>query len=109
MDSATDSTPFSFSMAPIEESRHGLIHQPSMLAPPTTKLFVPIPEVARQKLKYPIEQLQKAPASMVKELQTPWSHPKLWEDEMPQSMQGTLCWHLKQHRCHYVVRGSLRC
>ena len=91
IDTEDDSAPFNFPLDPVDESHLGLIHQPSMLAAPTTGTFVPLPEIARKRLQYPIEQLQKAPGAMVKELQTPWCHPRLWEDSMPKSIQGT-CW-----------------
>lgn len=45
-------------------------------------------ETAR--LEYPAQVLRAVPASFVHGNQTPWSHPLLWEDEMPRCLQGKL-------------------
>jgi hypothetical protein len=42
------------------------------------------------RLAYPIQVTKSAPALFVTENQTPWSHPLLWEDEMPKCLQGKL-------------------
>lgn len=43
------------------------------------------------RLEYPIQVLKAVPASFVHGNQTPWSHPLLWEDEMPRCLQGMWC------------------
>lgn len=65
-----------------------MVHQPSTVAAPTTKTFDSLPEFIQQKLGYAIDEIKKAPSMMVLETQTPWCHPKLYEMEMPRSMQG---------------------
>lgn len=60
---------------------HSPTHQPRSPAS-TLKSF----QTAR--LAYPIQIIKSAPASFVRENQTPWSHPLLWEDEMPKYLQG---------------------
>ena len=42
---------------------------------------------AQSRVEYTIEQLKAAPAMMVTENQTPWCHPRLYEDYMPRSLQ----------------------
>lgn len=42
----------------------------------------------RARLGFPIEVLKVVPASFVHGNETPWSHPLLWEDEMPRCLQG---------------------
>jgi hypothetical protein len=37
---------------------------------------------------YTIKVIRTAPSSIVLENQTPWSHPLLYKDEMPRSIQG---------------------
>lgn len=54
--------------------------------PVTVDLFNP----AGSRLHYIIEMLKSAPSRMVHENGTPWSHPLLYKDHMPQSMHGTL-------------------
>jgi hypothetical protein len=41
-----------------------------------------------ERISYSIEQLKQGPATMVLEKQTPWSHPRLYEDHMPRILQG---------------------
>jgi hypothetical protein len=42
---------------------------------------------AQSRVEYSMEQLKAAPAMMVKENQTPWCHPHLYEDYMPRPLQ----------------------
>lgn len=42
------------------------------------------------RLQYSIDELVKAPKTMIKENQTPWCHHRLYENDMPRSMQGLL-------------------
>ncbi|KAF4976218.1 hypothetical protein FZEAL_7081 [Fusarium zealandicum] len=76
--------PFDF---PIEDTMLELAHQPSELAPPTTREFGSIPETIANRLQWSIDQIQKAPSTMVLENQTPWCHSMLYKNEMPRSMQ----------------------
>jgi hypothetical protein len=79
---------FGFSMDELDEPPLELIHQPSALAAPTTASFAAIPEVAMKRLRYAVDQIRRVPSMMVLENQTPWSHSKLYEDNMPRCMQG---------------------
>jgi hypothetical protein len=65
-----------------------IIHHASTVAPPTTRMFETPPDFVQQKLGYAIDEIKKVPAMMVRETQTPWCHPHLYELEMPRSMQG---------------------
>jgi len=40
------------------------------------------------RLGYGIQVIKAVPASFVYGNQTPWSHPLLWEDDMPKCLQG---------------------
>lgn len=72
-----------------EGQGHDVMHQPSMLAAPTTKGFHNrLNEVVASRLQFSLDQIRKAPKTMVMETQTPWSHPLLYADSMPRSMQG---------------------
>ncbi|UKZ67457.1 uncharacterized protein TrAtP1_008616 [Trichoderma atroviride] len=67
---------------------HDVIHQPSMLAAPTTRGFQDgLNEIVAKRLQFSLDQIHKAPKTMVMETQTPWSHPLLYADSMPRSMQ----------------------
>lgn len=82
-----------FSFAEFTESTPmPLIHQPAMpvVSGSTWKCAEPLPEFARRKLQYPIDQIKKVPGMFVLEGQTPWSHPRLYEDETPKCIQGPL-------------------
>jgi len=84
-----DFLPATFGISP-ESTNMGtqdLVHQPSTLTAPTRKELGPLPEGVRRKLQYPIQLVKTVPRMMVEELQTPWCHPKLYEDEMPRAMQ----------------------
>lgn len=66
-----------------------LIHQPAMPVIRAARAeWEPLPEFARRRLQYPIDQIKKVPGMFVLEGQTPWCHPGLYEDEMPRCMQG---------------------
>lgn len=47
-----------------------------------------ISSFAHSRLAYSIEQTKLAPAMMVAEKYTPWSHSCLYDDDMPRSLQG---------------------
>lgn len=73
-----------------ESQGYDVVHQPSMLAAPTTKgLHDRLTEVVARRLQFSLDQIQKAPRTMVMETRTPWSHPLVYADGMPRSMQGT--------------------
>lgn len=40
------------------------------------------------RFQYALDEIIKAPKTMVFETQTPWCHPQLYKDHMPRSMQG---------------------
>lgn len=44
----------------------------------------------RDRLQYTLDKAKLAPKMMVDELETPWCHPTLYNDDMPRSMQGML-------------------
>ncbi|KAF2464788.1 uncharacterized protein BDR25DRAFT_271479 [Lindgomyces ingoldianus] len=46
-----------------------------------------ISDFAYSRVKYCIEELKRAPITMVSENRTPWSHPLLYEDYMPRCLQ----------------------
>lgn len=73
------------------ESRdYDVVPQPSMLTAPATKgLHDRLTEVIARRLQFSLDQIQKAPRTMVMEMQTPWSHPLLYADSMPRLMQGS--------------------
>jgi hypothetical protein len=72
-----------------EEHGCDVTYQPSMLAAPTTKgLHDRLTEIVARRLQFSLDQIQKAPKTMVAETQTPWSHPLLYAESMPRSMQG---------------------
>jgi hypothetical protein len=73
-----------------ESQGYDVVHQPSMLAAPATKgLHDRLTEIVARRLQFSLDQIQKAPRTMVVETQTPWSHPLVYADSMPRSMQGT--------------------
>ncbi|KAK4062837.1 transcriptional regulator family: Fungal Specific TF [Trichoderma aggressivum f. europaeum] len=74
-----------------DESRdYDAVPRPSMLTAPATKgLHDRLTEIVARRLQFSLDQIQKAPRTMVMEMQTPWSHPLLYADSMPRSMQGT--------------------
>lgn len=50
----------------------------------------PLFSTAMVRLHFLLNMFQNAHRTMVLENQTPWSHPLLWQNGMPRSMQGTL-------------------
>lgn len=48
----------------------------------------PLPEVIANNLQFAIDILEQSPRMMVLENQTPWCHPKLYQNYMPRAMQG---------------------
>lgn len=92
-DSLPSISPYSWSLDSIEEPETplDLIYQPSMMAPPAYREPLGLEsliEAVAKRLRFGIEEIKKAPASMVYNLTTPWCHPRLWEQDMPRSMQG---------------------
>ena len=73
---------------PLDEATLDL-YQPTMLAPPSSKGFE-LTQAITERLQWSIDEMQRAPTTMVLETQTPWSHPMLYKEEMPRSMQGVL-------------------
>lgn len=69
-----------------------LILQPSTMSAPTSRPLDKVPDAMSQRLSYALAEIKHAPSMMVLQTQTPWCHPKLYEEEMPRSMQGmSLC------------------
>ncbi|KAH6888000.1 hypothetical protein B0T10DRAFT_489281 [Thelonectria olida] len=64
-----------------------LIEQSSTVAPLSTKELDSIPDVIANRLQWSIDQIRKAPSTMVSETQTPWCHPLVYKDAMPRSIQ----------------------
>ncbi|KAJ6096629.1 hypothetical protein N7486_007375 [Penicillium sp. IBT 16267x] len=54
---------------------------------PRTRQRRPLPEVIANNLQFAIEILEQSPRTMVLENQTPWCHPKLYQNYMPRAMQ----------------------
>lgn len=74
---------------PEEDSILDLVEQqPFMLSPPSSKDLDAVSEVIANRLQWAVDRIQEAPKTMVLETQTPWSHPFLWREGMPRSMQG---------------------
>ena len=65
-----------------------LVYQPSAVAPPTYGRLAALGTVVHKRLRYAIDEIKKAPQVFVQTSGTPWSHVKLYEDEMPKSMRG---------------------
>lgn len=75
----------------LDQETLDMIHQPSMmLAPPASKDFGFLTDAIQNRLQWSINEIQKAPATMVYETQTPWCHPLLYKDGMPRSIQGEI-------------------
>ncbi|PTB41771.1 uncharacterized protein TrAFT101_009614 [Trichoderma asperellum] len=94
-----------------ESQGYDVVHQPSMLAAPTTKgLHDRLTEVVARRLQFSLDQIQKAPRTMVMETRTPWSHPLVYADGMPRSMQdahASCALYLAKNRANAPV--ILRC
>lgn len=58
------------------------------LQPEGTRGTTPLSFTLTHRLQYSIDLVKDAPRRMVVDLQTPWSHPELYRDNMPRSMQG---------------------
>lgn len=74
---------------PLNEHTLELIEHSSTVSPLSSKELDSIPDVIANRLQWSIDQIRKAPTSMVLETQTPWCHPLLYRDVMPRSIQGT--------------------
>jgi hypothetical protein len=67
-----------------------LTHQTSFLEPPTTaRDFEMLSQIISTRLQWAIDEIKRAPISMILETQTPWCHSQLYADDMPASMRGT--------------------
>ncbi|KAM5341190.1 hypothetical protein ACJ41O_015299 [Fusarium nematophilum] len=51
-------------------------------------------EIFTRQLQFALEETQRAPVTMAKEIQTPWSHAMLYQDNMPKSIRG-----MNAHAC----------
>lgn len=62
----------------------------AILTAPISKELHGMSEATGKRLRYAIDEIKGTPATMVLETQTPWCHPHLYRDEMPQFIEGTL-------------------
>ncbi|KAF3760709.1 hypothetical protein M406DRAFT_47488 [Cryphonectria parasitica EP155] len=60
------------------------------VAPPRHFNLEAINQEVQNRLLYAMDQIKSAPKTMLAELQTPWCHPALYRDEVPQVMQGAI-------------------
>lgn len=67
-----------------------LVYQASAVAPPTRGRLAAISKVVHKRLRYAVDEIKKAPRVFVETNGTPWSHVKLYEDEMPKSIRGSV-------------------
>ncbi|OAA63369.1 Zn(2)-C6 fungal-type DNA-binding domain protein [Niveomyces insectorum RCEF 264] len=75
----------------VEAPAASLIRLPSAQLPELeTRDFDRIAAVVRSRLAYAIDKIKDAPRLLLAENQLPWSHPMLYRDGMPASMQGAL-------------------
>jgi hypothetical protein len=58
------------------------------VALPRTRSLRPLPVIVASHLQFAIDVLKTAPRMMVIENRTPWCHPQLYKNHMPQDMQG---------------------
>jgi hypothetical protein len=58
------------------------------LAIPRARQPRPLPEIIANNLQFAIDVIAQSPNMMVLENQTPWCHPKLYQNYMPRTMQG---------------------
>ncbi|KAM0243448.1 hypothetical protein ACHAPO_000296 [Fusarium lateritium] len=72
---------------PLEDNTLKFIEQPWTLTAPSTKDFSHVPERILNRLQWAVDEIKRAPEKMVLENQTPWSHPLLYKDGMPRSIQ----------------------
>ncbi|GKT99825.1 hypothetical protein FLAG1_09837 [Fusarium langsethiae] len=72
---------------PLEDNTLKFIEQPWTLTAPSTKDFSHVPERILNRLQWAVDEIKRAPEKMVLENQTPWSHPLLYRDGMPRSLQ----------------------
>ena len=73
---------------PLEDATLKFVDQPWALTAPSTKDFAHVPRHILDRLQWAVDEIKRAPEKMVLENQTPWSHPLLYKDGMPRSMQG---------------------
>ncbi|KAG8671407.1 hypothetical protein FPOAC1_004654 [Fusarium poae] len=73
---------------PLEDNTLKFVEQPWTLTAPSTKDFSHVPERILNRLQWAVDEIKRAPEKMVLENQTPWSHPLLYKDGMPRSLQG---------------------
>ncbi|RGP70163.1 c6 finger domain-containing [Fusarium longipes] len=72
---------------PLEDTTLKFVEQPWTLTAPSTKDFSHVPERILNRLQWAVDEIKRAPEKMVLENQTPWSHPLLYRDGMPRSLQ----------------------
>ncbi|KAI1069748.1 hypothetical protein LB507_008324 [Fusarium sp. FIESC RH6] len=72
---------------PLEDATLKFVDQPWALTAPSTKDFAHVPRHILDRLQWAVDEIKRAPEKMVLENQTPWSHPLLYKDGMPRSMQ----------------------
>lgn len=55
--------------------------------------------IIESRFRYGLEQMRSGPREMALKVQTPWSHPLLYQAEMPQIMKGGLwtIWYVAKH------------
>ncbi|VUC30346.1 unnamed protein product [Clonostachys rosea] len=73
----------------MEDTNLGLVHQPAILAAPVHRDIDPI-VLFQDKLQYALDEIKKMPASMVREMKTPWCHFRLYKSGMPRPMQDAV-------------------
>ncbi|KAH8911161.1 hypothetical protein BR93DRAFT_964975 [Coniochaeta sp. PMI_546] len=82
------------------------------LQPEGTRGTTPLSFTLTHRLQYSIDLVKDAPRRMVVDLQTPWSHPELYRDNMPRSMQDAIAscalYQAKNPRNSYVILHSIR-
>ncbi|CEF76908.1 unnamed protein product [Fusarium graminearum] len=72
---------------PLEDNTLKFVEQPWTLTAPSTQDFSHVPQRILNRLQWATDEIKRAPEKMVLENQTPWSHPLLYKDGMPRSLQ----------------------
>jgi hypothetical protein len=83
-------SPLEFSLDPAALSLE-LAHQSLTILPPLTPpLSLPsAADIVRKQLQFALDETQRAIYTMAAELHTPWSHPMLYQDDIPKSIRGS--------------------
>ncbi|PTD03687.1 hypothetical protein HYE67_000623 [Fusarium culmorum] len=79
---------------PLEDNTLKFVEQPWTLTVPSTQDFSHVPQRILNRLQWATDEIKRAPEKMILENQTPWSHPLLYKDGMPRSLQGNKPKHL---------------